>query len=115
MKKQIVFLTFLGLLFSYSGCSAQQSQTLPYAQSFLVDVRTPQEFKEGTAMGAINIPLDVLEKRLGEFKSKKQIVVFCRSGSRSSQAYELLKRNGFQNVINGGTWQLVQQQLNSGK
>jgi rhodanese-related sulfurtransferase len=48
---------------------------------------------------------------LEKFKNKKNIIVFCRSGNRSSQAKSILEKNGFTNVTNGGTWQSVNQQL----
>jgi len=80
--------------------------------AFLVDVRTPAEFSGGSINGAVNIPLDDVQKQLSKFKNKKSIVVFCRSGNRSSQAKSILEQNGFQNVINGGTWQNVNQLIN---
>jgi phage shock protein E len=80
--------------------------------AFLVDVRTPAEFSSGSVKGAVNIPLDTIPNQLSIFKGKKYIVVFCRSGGRSSQAKSILERNGFQNVINGGTWQNVKNQSN---
>lgn len=76
--------------------------------AFLVDVRTPGEFAGGTANGAVNIPLDRISSQLSKFKGKKTIVVFCRSGNRSAQAKSILNQSGFNNVINGGTWQDVQ-------
>jgi len=75
--------------------------------AYLVDVRTPAEFVQGSVKGAVNIPLDQLQKKLDAFKGKKNIVVFCRSGNRSNQAKAILEQNGFTNVINGGTWQNV--------
>lgn len=75
--------------------------------AFLVDVRSQLEFSGGSASGAVNIPLDTIANQLSKFKNKKNIVVFCRSGGRSSQAKSILERNGFQNVINGGTWESV--------
>ncbi len=75
--------------------------------AFLVDVRSAGEFSGGSAKGAVNIPLDKVQSQLAKFKNKKSIVVFCRSGNRSSQAKSILESNGFQNVINGGTWQNV--------
>lgn len=75
--------------------------------AFLVDVRTASEFSGGSVKGAVNIPLDGLPSKLSKFKGKKSIVVFCRSGIRSGQAKRILERNGFQDVINGGTWQNV--------
>lgn len=79
---------------------------------FLVDVRTPVEFASGSVKGAVNIPLDTLHNHLYKFKDKKNILVFCRSGNRSEQAKRVLDSNGFQNVINGGTWERVNRILN---
>ncbi len=77
--------------------------------AFLVDVRTPEEFKEGSVKGATNIPLDQVQNELAKFKGKENIIVFCRSGNRSGQAKSILNKNGFNNVTNGGTWQNVSQ------
>ena len=81
--------------------------------AFLVDVRTPQEFATDSVKGAINIPLDQVQSQLEKFKNKKNIIVFCRSGNRSSQAKSILQQNGFTNVTNGGTWQNVKQYTNN--
>ena len=82
---------------------------------FLVDVRTPSEFSGGSVKGAVNIPLDKVPSQLAKFKDKKNIVVFCRSGNRSSQAKCILEQKGFQNVTNGGTWGNVNTVLNNQK
>ncbi len=98
-------LNFLKQLFGGGG-----NETLSQAISegaFLVDVRTPAEFKSGSVKGAVNVPLDTISSQLAKFKNKKHIVVFCRSGMRSSQAKAILEKNGFDNVINGGTWNNV--------
>lgn len=79
--------------------------------AFLVDVRTPAEFSEGSVKSAVNIPLDKIPGQLNKFKNKKTIVIFCRSGGRSSRAKSILEQNGFQNVINGGTWLNVNQMV----
>lgn len=78
---------------------------------FYVDVRTPAEFAQGSVKGAINIPLNQIENQLAKFIGKKNIVVFCRSGSRSSQAKAILEQNGFTNVANGGSWEDVNAKL----
>ena len=75
--------------------------------AFLVDVRTPGEFVGGHIRGSVNIPLDSIPVQLAKFKNKKNIIVFCRSGNRSSQAKSILEQNGFTNVVNGGTWDHV--------
>jgi phage shock protein E len=75
--------------------------------AFLVDVRSAGEFAQGNVSGSVNIPLDRLQAQLPQFKNKKNIVVFCRSGNRSAMAKTFLEQQGFTNVINGGTWDYV--------
>ena len=98
----------MGFFSSIFG-STDNSKLLEAIQegAFLVDVRSTGEFASGSAKGAVNIPLDRIGSQLSKFKGKKNIVVFCRSGNRSSQAKSILEQNGFQNVINGGTYQNV--------
>lgn len=83
--------------------------------AFLVDVRTPDEFADSHVPGSINIPLDKISSQLARFKGKENIVVFCRSGNRSSQAKSILERNGFKNVINGGTYMNVGRAVEASK
>jgi rhodanese-related sulfurtransferase len=83
--------------------------------AFLVDVRTPAEFADSHVPGSINIPLDKISSQLARFKGKENIVVFCRSGNRSSQAKSILERNGFKNVINGGTYMNVGRAVEASK
>lgn len=94
-------------LFSTSG-NAQLSEALKEG-ALLVDVRTTSEFSSGSVKGAINIPLDKVQSQVSKLKSHRNIIVFCRSGGRSSQAKSILEKNGFQNVINGGSWENVKQ------
>ena len=77
--------------------------------AFLVDVRTPGEFAGGHVNGSVNIPLDTVVSQLSKFKNKENIIVFCQSGGRSGQAKIILEQNGFTNVVNGGTWNNVNQ------
>lgn len=77
--------------------------------AFLVDVRTPGEFASGHVKGSVNIPLDRVTQQLADFKNKKNIIVFCRSGNRSGQAKSILQQNGITDVVNGGTWEDVNQ------
>lgn len=101
---------FFSALFGNTD-NSQLTEAVKYG-AFLVDVRTPAEFSAGSVKGAVNIPLDKVSSQLPKFKDKKRIVVFCRSGNRSGQAKNILEQNGFQNVINGGTWQNVNQVIN---
>lgn len=63
----------------------------------LLDVRTVDEFKEGHIRGATLIPVSKLEANIAKLKDSKnkQIVVYCRSGSRSVAASRILKAHGF--------------------
>jgi sulfur-carrier protein adenylyltransferase/sulfurtransferase len=67
---------------------------------FLLDVREPHEQKISALPGAINIPLGLLASRLSELDSAKEMVLFCKSGTRSSRALELLVSAGFKRVKN---------------
>jgi phage shock protein E len=77
--------------------------------AFLVDVRSPLEFTQSHVKGSVNIPLDKIPEKLDQFEDRKNIIVFCLSGGRSTQAKLLLEKYGFTNVINGGTWEHVNQ------
>jgi rhodanese-related sulfurtransferase len=91
--------------------TAQKTKQTTKNETFYVDVRTPAEFAQGSVKGAINIPLDQIENQLAKFKGQKNIVVFCRSGNRSSQAKVILEQNGFTNIKNGGSWEDVNAKL----
>lgn len=71
--------------------------------ALIVDVRTPEEFAGGHYANAINIPVDQVESRLADFGADKgrPIIVYCRSGNRSSMAQRILQQNGFAQVLNG--------------
>jgi len=67
---------------------------------FLLDVRTQEEYNEGFIENSVLIPLTELESRLSEIPADKPIVVYCRSGNRSSQAAQILIKNNFSPVYN---------------
>jgi len=85
---------------------AAKSVTTATASSnepMIIDVRSPQEFRSGAYPGAINIPLDDLQQRIGELGSKsRDIMLYCASGARSAYAQQVLMQMGFTNVKNGG-------------
>ena len=93
----------------FSGSEPVDLKPIIDAGAVLVDVRTPGEFAQGHVKGSVNIPLDALPSQLAKLNDKKSIVVFCRSGNRSGQAKAILDQNGFSNVVNGGTWEEVDQ------
>lgn len=78
---------------------------------FLLDVREPSEFANGTVHGAVNIPVGRLSSSLDKLKGKEPIIVFCQSGMRASQALNILKTAGITDVINGISVSMVEMQL----
>ena len=64
----------------------------------LVDVRDPEEFKDGHIPGAINIPVAAFASQSGELDKEKQIVVYCNSGGRSYNAYRKLQKLGYSKI-----------------
>ena len=69
----------------------------------LLDVRTPQEYREGHIPGSQNVPLQQLDKVEEVTENKDTVLyVYCRSGERSRQAVSLLRAMGYTNVHNIG-------------
>jgi len=66
----------------------------------LLDVREPHELQISRIEGATLIPLGQLAARLSELDSAEEMVVFCKSGTRSARALELLLSAGFRKVKN---------------
>ena len=72
----------------------------------LIDVRTKEEYDEGHLDDAINIPYDVIVnpgvKEYDSILEDTPIIVYCKSGNRSGQAYNSLKMAGYKNVYDLG-------------
>ena len=66
----------------------------------LLDVREPHELAISWLPNAVNIPLGSLAARLSELDSAREMVVFCKGGTRSARALELLVSAGFKKVKN---------------
>lgn len=69
----------------------------------LLDVRTPEEYNyDGHITGTTLIPLAKLQFNLDKLYGYEEspILVYCRRGSRSLQACEILEDNGFNNLYN---------------
>ena len=73
------------------------------AGAVLLDVRSPQEYREGHIPGSQNMPLQQLDKVEEVTENKDTVLyVYCRSGARSRQAVSLLQAMGYTNVHNIG-------------
>lgn len=71
-------------------------------KSILIDVRSKQEYAENHFDGAINVPLDEIEKSVQKLVADKNkvILLYCQYGSRSKKAQNILKKLGYKNVYN---------------
>lgn len=113
MKSKYHSLVFLGIICLLCGACKQQSinsisakdvQTLvqkPH-QYTIVDVRTPEEYGEGTLPGAINIDVksDDFVQQIEQLDKDAHYILHCRSGKRSAKAYGIMEEGGFKNLIN---------------
>ncbi len=106
MRKVILaLLLVVGISFAYENLDSKSFYKMIQQEKniIILDVRTPEEYaKDGHIPNSILIPVQVLPqyiKDLEKFKDKK-ILVYCRSGNRSSVASKFLEQNGFKNVYN---------------
>lgn len=66
----------------------------------LIDVREPHEQEISNLAGSELIPLGQFASRLSELDSSQDIVLFCKAGTRSTRALEILASAGFKKVKN---------------
>lgn len=76
------------------------SERLQHNHLKLLDVREPHELEISALPDAVNIPLGGLAAHLSELDSAEDMVIFCKSGTRSARALELLVSAGFKKVKN---------------
>jgi rhodanese-related sulfurtransferase len=80
-----------------------QWDALP-TDAFLLDVRDDDEFADGHADGAINIPLSELRTRLASLPKDRTLHVYCGVGQRAYYAVRLLKQHGYDARDISGGW-----------
>ena len=87
-----------------SEISVQEAYQKFQQGAFLLDVRTPEEWNDFHAVGATLLPLEELPNRLSEVPRDREIVVVCRSGNRSQEGRDILRKAGYERVtsIAGG-------------
>lgn len=71
--------------------------------SFILDVRTPEEIEEGYISNSTNIDIYLGQGFLDELEKldkSKNYYVYCRSGNRSGQACAIMNHAGFENTYN---------------
>lgn len=107
----VVFMGFLSSLFM--GDSKVDLFEMVQDGALVIDVRTADEFFGGHIQGAINIPYDVIVREIGKHEPSKDrpVVVYCLSGARSSSAKKSLRKAGYTQVENGGSFRRMKKIL----
>jgi len=107
----VVFMGFLSSLFVGDG--KVDIFEMVQAGALVIDVRTAGEFSGGHIQGSINIPYDVIVREIGTYEPSKDrpVVVYCRSGARSSSAKNSLQNAGYTHVENGGSFRKMKKVL----
>ena len=71
---------------------------------FIIDVREPEEYATGHVENALNIPPSALmdgTDKLASIPKDAEVILYCKSGSRSNVTKNILESMGYTNVING--------------
>ena len=91
---------------SYRQINMEEAAAMMETESdyVILDVRTPEEFKERHIPDAINVPNESIGSgEIPQLPDKNQLImVYCRSGNRSKQASEKLVKLGYTNVVEFG-------------
>ena len=117
MKKSLLLVASLLLVFIVTGCSkdefinsgtiscTQYESVLTYNGVIIIDVRNKDEYDSGHIENAINIPYEEIEEKIKDVDNinlDSPIIVYCKSGVRSSKAYESLKKLQYKHIYNLG-------------
>ncbi len=95
------------ILWSRRSASTSDVKAMLGRGAQVVDVRTKSEFRSASHPKSINMPLDELERRAKELDPSKPVLVCCASGMRSGVGVSLLKKQGFKEVHNLGSWSRI--------
>ena len=92
---------------------AEALEALKRPDTLLIDVRTAEEYAEGAIPGSIRIGSEELRARIAAVAPDKDqpVVLYCRSGRRSSAAQDLLQQLGYRQVINGGGYEQLREAI----
>lgn len=68
----------------------------------IIDVRTEEEYNKGHIKNSILIPVDEIESRISEIQKykDKDIILYCQAGTRSTKAFNILKKYKFNRLYN---------------
>ena len=99
-----VLIGFFGFKIYHSFSIKKKIPLLLKEGAIIVDVRTVGEYKGQANPESINIPLDRLSEECSKLDKNKTIILCCASGARSAAGLGILKKKGFQHLVNAGPW-----------
>lgn len=111
-----ILMGFLLIALGYFGCGTGEPihkvEKLS-ENAIVIDVRTPQEFQAGHIKNAINIPYQVIGRKIKQVIEEKdrEVILYCRSGRRSGIALETLTKLGYTNAKNVGGYEAFKKRL----
>lgn len=87
---------------SEKDITKEELETYIKKGAVIIDVRSPQEYREGHINGAISIPDYQIKKSIQRFVDKKDvlIILYCSTGHRSQKSQQILENIGYTNVYN---------------
>lgn len=93
-------LVLIVMCFVFGAEKPVQKASADTTNVVVLDVRTPDEFSEGHAKGAINIDVSAadFDKKMKALNKSKKYFVHCQAGGRSAVAVKKMKNFGFKNV-----------------
>ena len=96
----VLLVAGVALAAGVKGLTVQETKTLidRTPNLYILDVRTPDEFKEVRLKNSVLIPVSNLERRVAEVPKNRPVLVVCAVGARSKTASELLVRRGYREV-----------------
>lgn len=69
----------------------------------IIDVRSKQEYDQGHVEGALWFDVDLMAiGELPDLPKDEEILLYCRSGARSTAAMYIMQEHGFKRVLSGG-------------
>ena len=90
----------------YGNVDVEEARDLIEEKADLVvlDVRMVPEFDSDHLEGAVNIPVEELGGRLSELNQNDELLVYCRTGNRSTTAVGILRESGYERIyhMDGG-------------
>ena len=103
MKHYLInILISLLVITHFTACSKRVDESILLAAqkavengAVIIDVRTYKEYKEHHIDNAINIPIQELVKSVAKVPKNKVLVVYCKTGNRSSAAADILSQRGY--------------------